>query len=182
MKDILEALKEYIASNLDLSISLMDANDEAPFPHYILEVPTLQQDEPYRMLGLLQLGQTLTDYSAMGETADLFQILYPFPRLIKPTHVKDVERLCQLVNKVSPLPGFVYDEVDKALLFRTALPVPHNRKQWASIPAAITLAIDCIDTFGPTLDNVAQGVEKIDSLIDKATDNFVSDFSNIIKP
>lgn len=170
-----------LASALSLKNGVEPANQFVIDEHVSIMFESHEDERDFELIVTIQKGKTqLLDVIEIPDgDLDLMQFLCLSPVCCKESHVADLVRAVHLINKVSPLPGFGYDEVDRRPFFRFALPVTETTCSPEMLKNAVYATEQIIDLYLPALEGIALGKIEFDALVERSSQDLADDIKRL---
>jgi len=174
---------EELAKGLNLPEGVRPPSQAIIDDHVLVLFDSDQFDRQYELIVTMQYGETqLIGMIELPEGhIDLMQILCLSPISAAATHAIPTQRMVQLINKLSPIPGFGFDEVDNRLFFRHALVLTPQTCSHKLLQQTFSSVQQIIDLYFPMIEGVALGKVDLNQLMEQSDKEFVQNFENMTK-
>jgi len=140
-----------------------------------------QYDRQYELIVTIQPGDPQLDgvIELPKGYVDLMQILCLSPICATDEFAPQTQRAVHLINKVSPLPGFGWDETDNRLFFRHSLILTPETCDHQFLRNSFTSVEQIIDLYFPTMESVALGDVDLNQLMKESSEEFFQNYENM---
>lgn len=172
---------EEVRRALGLEQKVQEATRDVVERHLRFALASEYLEREFELILTLQEGKThlLGMIESEEGDIDLLQFLYASPRAVDAEHRSQTLRLVHMLNKLSPLPGFGWDEVDSRTFFRYAQPLTPKSHSPKLIKSLVTCLGQILDLYIPTLEDVGQGVADLDELLLEAKSEMMGTFQSM---
>ena len=174
---------EELVKALNLPEGVHPPNQAVIDDHVLVLFSSDQFDRQYELIVTMQYGETqLIGIIELPEGhVDLMQILCLSPICSSVEHAVPTQRMVQLINKLSPIPGFGFDEVDSRLFFRHALVLSPKTCSHELLRQTFSSVQQIIDLYFPMMEGVALGKVDLEQLLQQSDEEFTQNFKNMTK-
>jgi len=168
-----------VFDNEDFTSEIQSESEEIPFEHIKLSFDAdTDSNFSYTLIVSYESHEELGEIFTYGNHYDLIQIRYLFPFQVNEEDEDDSMRVTELVNKVSPVAGFGYDETDRRCFFRYVIVQKAGFPSFSHILPGFELIRDVLNIYAPTISQVADGSIDLENLIDSINDQLFEDLDN----
>jgi len=172
-----------LVKGLNLPIGVQPPSQAVIDEHVLIRFDSDQFDRQYELIVTIQYGESqLNGLIELPEGhVDLIQILCLSPICSSDADAVPTQRMVQLINKLAPIPGFGFDEVDNRLFFRHALVLNPQTCSHELLQQTFASVQQIIDLYFPMIEAVALGKVDLDKLLQESDEEFVQGFENMSK-
>lgn len=147
-----------------LDVKKEELNELIPFDYLKITMPSeMHEDLEYSLIMRVQSLDEVSFLVPIETPYHIVQIVYEFPDKVQKNHLADVSRLINLINKVAPLPGFGYDEVQNACYYKYCYFFKPNDHNTGTI---IEFYFTILDLYHDLFVRVLSGKENVQNLLD----------------
>jgi len=174
---------EELVKSLELSEGVRPPSDAVIDDHVLIRFESGQFDREYELIVTVQKGQTqLIGMIDLPEgQIDIMQTLCLSPVTAAKAHADHARRMVELINKLSPIPGFGFDEIDNRPFFRHALALSPKTCSSQILQINFAALQQVIDTYLPMIEGVTLGKIDLAELIQQSEEEFAHNYKNLIE-
>lgn len=125
----------------------------------------LHPTREYQFIVRVQSQKEISQLVILESNKSIGQIIYPFPHVVAEKHVGETSRLLNLINKVTPLPCFGYDEAEKKCYYKYCFLTEHDDSLSQSASSTIEIMPAILDLYFDTIEQVSRGERLVQDLI-----------------